>query len=170
LTRTAESIFLENPMCRFASGDMWSAYDGADLFLFTSNGVVTGSTRLVMGAGIALSVRDSFPGIDRVFGEEILKRIIDSADKDIYGLLVHSDWPDTKIGAFQVKRHFRDNADIGVINYSILMLKQWCEEHPTAQVHLNFPGIGYGGLKAQESKIEELLQQLPDTVTVWRFK
>ena len=38
---------------QLARGDMWSAYDGADLFLVTTNSVVTHDGKLVMGAGIA---------------------------------------------------------------------------------------------------------------------
>lgn len=156
-------------MPKFVSGDMWTAYEGADLFLFTSNGVITSSGRLVMGAGMALKVKESFPGIDSSIGEELTALASARADKDIYGLYVPASWPDMKIGAFQVKKHYKDYADIGLINYSMLMLKEWCEKHPTMQVHLNFPGIGYGGLKDQESRIEEKLKELPDTITIWRF-
>lgn len=57
---------------RLARGDMWSAYDGADLFLVTTNGVVTRDGKLVMGAGIARQARDRFPGLDEALGKAAL--------------------------------------------------------------------------------------------------
>ncbi len=46
---------------KLAQGDMWSVYDQADLFLVTTNGVVTRYGKLVMGAGIARQTKERFP-------------------------------------------------------------------------------------------------------------
>ena len=45
-----------------------------DIYLFTGNPIVKANGAIVMGRGAAKQVRDTFPGIDKVFGEEIAKR------------------------------------------------------------------------------------------------
>jgi hypothetical protein len=125
-------------------GDMWSAWDSANLFLITTNAIVTKDGRLVMGRGIAEQARERFPGIDKTFGS-----MIESGTR--YGLFVSPDWPKEKLGAFQVKMHYRDNASLELIEYSTACLNNWCNQHPEAKVHLNFPGIGYRKLSAAGS-------------------
>jgi hypothetical protein len=50
-------------MPQFQQGDMWSAYNRANLFLVTTNSTLKRNNALVMGRGIARQARDRFPGI-----------------------------------------------------------------------------------------------------------
>ncbi len=51
-------------MPQFCRGDMWTAYDDADLFLITTNSTLKKNGVLVMGRGIARQACDRCPGLD----------------------------------------------------------------------------------------------------------
>ena len=53
-------------------GNMFEAFNEADLWLFTANGVIKRNGALVMGAGIAKTVRDKWPGIDLKIGTPLI--------------------------------------------------------------------------------------------------
>lgn len=145
---------------RFRQGDMWSVWGSVDLFLVTTNATLTQAGKLVMGRGIARQARDRFPGLDLVLGDAI-----DIAGPD-YGLLVSFYWPAAKLGCFQVKRHWADRADLDLIARSVQDLSNWCSEHPSATVALNFPGIGNGRLEVND--VLPLVKGLPNTVQIWQ--
>jgi len=145
-------------------GNMWDMWDTADLFLITTNSTIKKNGALVMGRGIAHQARDRFSGIDHTWGQHIEQLC---GHLGVYGLLISAAWPDKKIGAFQVKQHFRDRADPALIAASAARLRAWCTTHPQATVHLNFPGIGNGRL--DRSVVLPLLHRLPDSVTVWEL-
>jgi hypothetical protein len=147
---------------KLAQGDMWSAYDQADLFLVTTNHVVTRDDKLVMGAGIARQALDRFPDLDKALGKAVL------GAGTPYGLLVSPRWPEAKLGAFQTKTNWKEGSSPALITFSTGKLLEWCKAHPTAQVHLNMPGVGLGGLPREV--VLPILEPLPDTVTVWEFK
>lgn len=131
------------------------------LAIITTNAIVKNNGALVMGAGIAKTVRDSYPGIDRQFGSWI-KHNMDS-DK-VYGFLFN---PDEDIAIFQVKKHYADNADLGLIEHSTNMLKAVALEYPDSTFHLNYPGIGNGKLSIGD--VQPIIERLPDNVVVWTF-
>jgi len=142
-------------------GDMWTAWDRADLFLITTNSYLKSPGVLVMGRGVARQARDRFPGLDKTLGMHI-------DHLGCYGLLISPLWPERKLGLFQVKGHFSHPADLDLITKSTRELVDWCLAHPSAEVHLNFPGIGNGQLKAEE--VMPVITALPDSVHVWRYK
>ena len=131
-------------MAQFRTGDMWSSYDEADLFLITTNATITIRGTLVMGRGIARQAKERFPGLDVALGRQIQALC---GNQGIYGLLISPRWPAAKLGAFQVKRHYSQPASLELIRHSAAALYAWCAEHPDAQVVLNFPGIGNGRLR-----------------------
>jgi hypothetical protein len=147
-------------------GNMWDAWDAANLFLFTANGVVDKKDRLVMGGGIALQTRNRFPEVDHAIGR-YLRAHSEPQEDGIYrfGLLVSPTYPSAKLGAFQSKLHYRNPSTMNIINYSISKLREWCSKNPEAQVHLNWPGVGLGGLTHRQTLLS--LYTLPDTVHVW---
>lgn len=155
---------------QLAQGDMWTVYDQAVLFLVTTNGVVTRSGALVMGAGIAKQARDRFPGLDQALGSAV------KAAGSPYGLLVSPRWSispggsgaTAKLGAFQTKDNWTEGSSPVLIGFAANKLLAWCEAHPTARVHLNMPGVGCGGLSREA--VLPLLASLPDTVTVWEYR
>jgi hypothetical protein len=145
---------------KLATGNMWSAYPQADLFLITTNSTLKNDGCLVMGTGIALEAAQRYLVLPHKLGIAVARK------GPTYGLLVAKNWPTTKIGAFQVKTDWRQPASLDLIALSTKMLIAWCAEHPDAQVHLNFPGIGAGKLSA--NTVTSIIKELPDTVTVWR--
>lgn len=151
-------------MPTFQKGDMWSVYPKADLFLITTNSTLKPGNILVMGRGIAKQARERFPGLNKALGQQIAQICGRNGQ---YGLLISSRWPQAKIGAFQTKTDARQPASLFLIQCSTTALKQWAEAHPQAQIHLNFPGIGYGGLLRE--KVLPIVNQLPDNVTLWEY-
>ena len=151
-------------MPRFRIGDMWTVYPAADLFLVTTNATITTRGALVMGQGIARQAKERFPGLDIALGRQIQALC---GNLCVYGLLVSPRWPEAKLGAFQVKRHYSQPASLELIRRSTAALCTWCANHPDACVHLNFPGIGYGHLHREN--VLPIIAQLPDQVTVWEY-
>ncbi len=159
-------------MAQFKRGDMWMAYAAADLFLITTNATITVRGALVMGRGIARQARDRFPGLDAALGKQILSTCgnpstLLRAGQGQYGLLVSPLWPEARLGAFQVKRHYAQPASLELIQHSTAVLCAWCIDHPDASVHLNFPGIGNGRLRRED--VLPIVMQLPDQVTIWEY-
>ena len=149
----------------FKTGNMWTAYENADLYLITANSTLKkGTHALVMGRGIARQARDRFPGLDAALGKRILSTC---GNQGQYGLLVSPRWPKARLGAFQVKRHYSQPASLELIRHSTTALCTWCVEHPNTLVHLNFPGIGNGRLRRED--VLPIIAQLPDQVTIWEF-
>jgi hypothetical protein len=158
---------------------MWSVWEQAGLFLITTNASTRADGRLVMGAGIARQARDRFPGLDARLGDVVAclaqdKVAFSHRGREYhfwspgYHTLVSPDWPQARPGLFQVKQRFCDPASLDLIERSVGMLCWWCQQHPEAQVHLNFPGIGNGRL-AQDDVLP-LIGELPDSVHVWQYR
>lgn len=148
-------------------GDMWAAYGEADVFLVTTNATLTRDYRLVMGAGIAKEALRRHPGLDWVWGYRLYslyQAVYDAERLPVYGVL----WPTKgeKLAAFQTKRYWKDKADPDLIANAAWRLRLVAEQHPDKRFHLNFPGIGLGGLHPEE--VQPTLAMLPDNVVVWR--
>lgn len=152
-------------MPQFKTGNMWTAYAVADLFLITTNSTLKKSSQgLVMGRGIARQAKERFPGLDIALGKQIQANY---GNLGVYGLLVSPRWPDAKLGAFQVKRHYSQPATLGLIRQSTAALCTWCSQHPDARVALNFPGIGNGRLRRED--VLPIIAQLPTQITIWEY-
>ncbi|MBX3058867.1 MAG: hypothetical protein KF770_20570 [Anaerolineae bacterium] len=152
-------------MPQFKTGDMWTAYTAADLFLITTNSTLKKSGHaLVMGRGIARQAKERFPGLDVALGRQIQALC---GNQGIYGLLASPRWPAAKLGAFQVKRHYSQAASLELVRRSTAALRAWCTEHPDTSVHLNYPGIGNGRLRHEV--VLPIVSQLPEQVTIWEY-
>jgi hypothetical protein len=143
---------------------MWTAYATADLFLITTNSTIRRDGALVMGRGIARQARDCFPRLAGALGRQILSLC---GNQGTYGLLVSPRWPEAKLDAFQIKRHYGQPASLELIRYSTAALSVWCAEHREALVYLNFPGAGNGRLQRED--VLPIIAQLPDQVTIWEY-
>lgn len=151
------------------TGDIWEAWDSADLFLCTTNGSITTDGRLVMGAGIARQVKERFPGIDLKLGKAVKTHGTGISKRCYhYGLLISPDYPQKKLGLFQTKYGWQEDSTIKLIEYSLSKLSIFIDNHPNDIIHMPMPGIGHGKLPIDE--VEPLLMQLPDTVHVWTYK
>ncbi len=156
----------------FQTGNMWSAYDDADLFVISTNAAIKRNGALVMGRGIARQARNRFPGLDTALGQQILS-VCGNPSASLrpgqgqYGLIVSPRWPEARLGAFQVKQHYSQPASLELIRHSTAMLCAWCTEQPTSMVAVNFPGIGNGRLRRED--VLPIVAQLPDKVTIWEY-
>lgn len=150
-------------MPNFKTGNMWDAWDDADLFLITTNAIIKANGELVMGRGMALQARERDKQIALYFGRAL--EDFYSLDHVDYGLIVPDMWPHRKEGMFQTKNHYGVKAGIEIIRMSTDMLAIWCKTYSDQQVHLNYPGIGNGGLSKEI--VEPIIAKLPDTVTIW---
>jgi hypothetical protein len=147
---------------------MWSAHPDnggdADLFCITTNSFIRNDGSLVMGAGIARQARDKLPGLAQNVGNHIEENV---GHLNVYGLLL----PETRsaLAFFQVKQHWRNNADVQLIIHSSRQLKQWVESRPQEpDVHLNYPGIGNGGL--DRGDVAPIVTAWPSNVHVWTYR
>lgn len=146
-------------MAIYRHGNMWTVFDEVDHFLITTNSFLKQNGALVMGAGIAKQVRDTFPGIDRDIGAAI-RQICGHLGR--YGVLLGN-----HLGVFQVKYYFVDPADLDLIRHSTNMLGRMADQAPTSSFALNFPGIGNGKLAFDD--VYPIVDALPDNVQIWTF-
>lgn len=131
-------------------------YMHCDYFLFTGNSYIKNNGALVMGRGLARSIRDRIPGIDLTIGN-----LIDHMST--YGIVFANE-----LGVFQVKHHFKDSASLKLVEYSTHMLRDFALKRPDKEIYMNFPAIGYGRLNIEH--VMPIIECLPDNVNIWRFK
>jgi O-acetyl-ADP-ribose deacetylase (regulator of RNase III) len=156
-------------------GDLWSEVGKADLILFTANADLDRNGELVMGRGAALEAKRRWPSLARELAEA-------TGGKRDYGLA----WArglktgsKTKLGCLQVKRAWRDPADLKLIDWSAgklaAALERWLgnPEHAGQEfrVAINYPGIGQGtgGLREEDVRpiLERHFKDLP--VVVYKY-
>jgi hypothetical protein len=149
---------LENQM-KLCKGDMFVSVPDEPVF-FTANNVVKNNGELVMGAGAALACKRHHPELPLRFGR-MLQGLF---DVDRYGVLYD---PATKRGAFQVKKHYKDDADLDIIWHSAVALIG--VTRLIGRVNVNFPGIGLGNLGRDE--VLEHIQYVwrDEDVCVWEL-
>jgi len=145
-------------------GNFLSASRG--LLLATGNGMVRGDGTLVMGAGSAKALAQSYPHLPRVFG-----RMARSKPRiggwHLYGLLTLDVVPGLSVGLFQTKGDWRDPANIALIKFSAAGLAAELEKNPQ-EVHMAFPGVGLGGL--EEEEVLEALELFLKDFQVFLYK
>jgi len=122
----------------------------------TTNSFIKKSGSLVMGRGAAAAATRIWPACDLYFGS-----LVPHMGK--YNILYD---PARKLGLFQVKYFWGDDASLDLIRDSARALANWTDDNP-GPVHLNYPGIGFGRLK--KSDVDPLLECLPPQVHVWTF-
>ena len=146
-------------MTVYKTGNMWDAYDNVDYFLITTNSTIKNNGAVVMGRGIAKTVRDKWHGIDVTFGRKITETC---GSGGFYGVLF-----DDNVGFFQVKYHWGDQARLDLIKSSTAALWLSASAAPDRKFALNMPGIGNGGLAY--SLVKPIVDELPDNVDIWTF-
>ncbi len=152
-------------MATFHEGNMWDRFGKVDLFCITTNDTIKKDGHLVMGTGIAKEARDQLPGIDQDLARAIQ---VDPTFPCVLRLTKNDEVQ--KVIAFQVKNHFREMADINLIEHSCYLLlreifNRLALHGYTITVALNFPGIGYDGLS--RSEVLPIISILPDNVEIW---
>lgn len=130
------------------------------VILFTGNSYINQRGELVMGRGAALTVKKQFPDLPKKFGDCIAVK-----GKE-YGVIFVTQFPLHTMGVFQVKQHFKDKADTLLIKNSTKKLKKYADQSPHLFFHMNFPGIGWGGLT--EKQVMPIIETLPDNVWIYK--
>ncbi len=132
----------------------------ANIIMVTGNSYLRQDGAVVMGRGAAKQLRDSVPGIDQAFGLAIKSK------PNPYGI-VSAVMGGRMYGLFQVKHHFKDDAQLDLIQHSVTLLAAYATKYPNVTIAMNFPGIGWGRLSYES--VLPLLQSLPDNVSVYQL-
>lgn len=128
-----------------------------DLVVVTTNGCRTHMGALVMGAGVALKFKLSYPGIDLILGEWV-------QEKGNVPCLIRKWTP--HIISLPTKNHWQDPSPIDLVENSLRRLVDIVDYHGYRNVVMPRPGCGNGGL-AWKGVIEELcVKYLDDRFTV----
>lgn len=132
------------------------------MLVVTTNSFIRRDGALVMGRGAAKQLATLYPDMPWTFASKM------SGSLCTYSLLWTEATPfRPALGAFQVKRHYADDACIKLIRDSTLMLSTLAQEKPKTRFDMNYPGIGNGRLSIND--VGPLLRNLPDNVHVWTF-
>lgn len=132
-----------------------------EVMFVTTNAMVRKDGALVMGRGAAEAAASLWPLLPYALGKAIKER--PEYGLIIPGSLIHG----PRIGAFQVKHHWRDEANLPLIMYATLKLKAVASSFPDSTFALNFPGIGNGRLA--RDVVLPIVLRLPDNVDVWEL-
>lgn len=159
-------------MFREQAGDLFAVTD-VDAICLTTNGVVNRRGACVMGRGVALQAKTRWPGVDRLLGRAVQQNgSIVQMVTGHYGSgerreLVPMLWDPEAIGgspesdgivlpwhlvAFPVKHHWRDRADLALIERSAGQLVELANLEGWQRVALARPGCGNGGLAWDDVK------------------
>ena len=152
-------------MPQFEFGNMWNAFHDTDAFCITTNSYIRNDGELVMGRGIAKQTKELFEDLPLALGNKVEERC---GHLGTYGLLPSNRNDIDKFVAFQVKSHFKNEADLGLISKSADRLSEIAMMYPNKRFDLNFPGIGNGG--RSQSEVMPLIEGMPDNVHIWRFE
>lgn len=146
------------------TGQMFDHLNEYQYMLITTNSYIDRFGDLAMGRGAALDAKELDPTLPGLFGNVITATC---GHLGTYHLMIGDLYPHANFrwGAFQVKRHFKDHASFALIQASTLALSLIAEAQPDKRIALNFPGIGYGGLK--RNLVDPLIESLPSNVDIW---
>lgn len=136
---------------RELTGDLWEVE--ADARAITTNGFVKTNGRAVMGRGVAAQALQRFPDINWTLGRLI------AANGNHVGMLGWAGDLRSWLLSFPVKHHWRQMADLALIERSARELIWVADECKFNTVVLPRPGCGNGGLRWEDVKpvIEPLL-------------
>ena len=121
-----------------------------DAICTTTNGVISSSGCLIMGAGNAKAFKNRFPGIDRRLGDLVRTG----------GNIPHIvQFGNTNIVSFPTKNNWRSKSNLGLIVESANALVKIADEKNWETIGIPAPGVGKGGLrwKIVEGQISPIL-------------
>lgn len=145
-------------------GNMWAEEHVADVIFITTNAIINAQGKLVMGRGAALEAATRYPTLSFDLAERIRP-----FGKEPYHLLILPQLANgVQLGAFQVKRHWKDEASLLLIAESAMRLAALAKTCPDMRFVVNYPGIGNGRLS--EGEVEPIISTLPDNVIIYKKK
>jgi hypothetical protein len=124
-------------------GDIWALYDNGDPYIVipTNTTVKSSSGRAVMGRGIAKQAAERFPRLPELYGRAL------KSGKTINGFYV---FPKMRIITIAVKYQWRDDADIGLIESQLKLLKESSKNMKYGAVLCPMLGCGFGRLSYEQ--------------------
>ena len=138
-------------MIVYRVGDMRDYLVESDIFIFSANATIKNNGELVMGAGLAKQVKDTYTELPLLFGKYIQSV---TRSGGFYGTVIpiteQLDHP--LIIPFQVKYNWWEKANLELIKKSartldFMLLRIFNDK---CIINMNFPGIGNGGLHKPE--------------------
>lgn len=142
-------------------GDFWEY--PAEHRIITTNAVVRKDGACVMGGGgVADQARRRFPQLPYVLGAQIKR-----SGNHVWDLGIYRDlFSGFRAWSFPVKRHWKDDADLDLIEQSAheLVARMEHMDHPEGTWVLPRPGVGNG--KLDWALVEPRIAFLPDSVHV----
>ena len=140
--------------------NIWDEWDRTQelVMVISTNSYVRKDGELVMGRGIAKEAKNRFPVLPGAAGRYIIETCGHMGE---YNFILSN----IRIGMLQVKYHFKDKADLHLIERGLIAMEERLAKVP--RIIMNFPGIGYGGLEYPACL--KLVEQLPDKYEVYQF-
>lgn len=154
-----------------------------DLFFITASSTLkTVNNALVMDRGAAAEAAQRFAdhNLPVILGKEIAKRhqpvrtVKNFTVYADYHILVSTNWQKgARLGLLQTKRYHADKSPLDLVVASLAKLREFILHAGVMLgrdpvVHMNYPGVGYGGLRLGE--VRPHLLDLPGSVSVWQPK
>lgn len=122
-------------------GNIWD-YEDEGIIAVITNGIVKKDETAVMGAGIALELKNRNKNIPKVLGQ-----LLKNKGNHIFQLT-------RNIITFPTKNHWRDKSDLKLIEQSAQELLKLADENSNdgywQKIYVPQPGCGCGGLKWNE--------------------
>jgi len=115
-------------------GDLWDHYARGRWVAITTNGTVKADGRAVMGRGCAAQAAVMHPGIAKRYGT-----MLKGGDHKVYIIA-------KRMFAFPVKHHWREDANIDLIQTSLCELARFKVRMGIPSIVLPRPGCGVGNL------------------------
>ena len=140
--------------------DIFDTATQYDAIFVTTNGVITRTQALVMGAGVAKQFKLKYPGIEYNLGKKV----------KTYGnipFLIYN--KKQAIVSFPTKDNWKDKSDLKLIEKSAKALVKIASSRYWTKVALPAPGVGKGGL-SWKNQVQPLLEKILDDRFIILFK
>lgn len=136
------------------TGDMFknSMLDFTDAICITTNGALNAKGKCVMGRGVAKLAKEKWEGIDKRLGDFI------KANGNIVQILWYVPSLHTTIVAFPVKHHWKEKADLELIEKSCKQLKELINQEGWEKVILPRPGCN-NGRRDWDTEVKPILKK-----------
>uniref|UniRef100_A0A6M3L1U0 Macro domain-containing protein n=1 Tax=viral metagenome TaxID=1070528 RepID=A0A6M3L1U0_9ZZZZ len=133
-------------------GDIWEHHKASRWVVITTNGEVRNDGACVMGRGVAKQAATKFPKLAYELGNKIA-----SAGNNVYV------FDDLKLITLPVKHHWKDKADLSLIERSLQQLVAWADTPPRkhGKFYIVRAGVGNGKLD-WEKDVKPLFERYLD--------
>jgi len=142
------------------NGNIWDEYDKGRWIVITVNGTIRKDGACVMGRGIAKQVAIKFPKFPYILGAAIRK---EGNNLFVFG--------DFRIITFPVKHHWKEQADLELIEKSLKQLVDWADNpRKHGKFYIVRAGVG-NGCRDWETEVKPLYEKYLDdrfVVVEWR--